>query len=197
MNIVTQIAGAELNSLWQTAMLAFLIWFAIRLFGPRWNGATRHLIWWIALTAIVILPCIRWRFPAAPVNRAHVQTQRARACVSRSGRHATRTACRAGSRHRHERANHTVALAPAGDLVRTLRDARGEDCAQLLPPARHQEERNTMEPSAARRYAANESAHFVRGFVAYRGGLFASGRDRAREPVCAVDRHGNALRAAA
>jgi beta-lactamase regulating signal transducer with metallopeptidase domain len=75
-NSTSHIAGAELNSLWQTATLAFLIWFAIRLFGAHWNGATRHVIWWIALIATVILPCIRWRAQPASVNRAHVQTQR-------------------------------------------------------------------------------------------------------------------------
>jgi uncharacterized protein (TIGR03435 family) len=58
MNAVTLIAGAVLNSLWQAVLLAFLVWLAIKLVGPHVNAATRHLIWWITLVAIAILPCI-------------------------------------------------------------------------------------------------------------------------------------------
>ena len=66
MNAVTLIAGAVLNSLWQAVLLAFLVWLAIKLVQPHVNAATRHLIWWITLAAIIILPCIP---RSAPTSR--------------------------------------------------------------------------------------------------------------------------------
>jgi uncharacterized protein (TIGR03435 family) len=54
MNPVSVIAGAVLNSLWQAAALALLV----RIGATRLNAATRHLIWWITLAAIVLLPCV-------------------------------------------------------------------------------------------------------------------------------------------
>src|ERR1035438_7947328 len=66
MNAIADIAEAVLNSLWQTAILAFLAWLTIKLSQPRWNAATRHVIWWIVLAAIVILPGIPHGVPPAP-----------------------------------------------------------------------------------------------------------------------------------
>ncbi len=68
MNLIGAIAAAVLNSLWQSMILAFLIWAALKLAPPRMNAATRHVIWWIALAAVVALPCIPRRTPpsAAP-----------------------------------------------------------------------------------------------------------------------------------
>jgi beta-lactamase regulating signal transducer with metallopeptidase domain len=45
---------AILNSFWQAAALAGLVWLAL-----KWtsvNAATRHVIWWVALAVIVLLP---------------------------------------------------------------------------------------------------------------------------------------------
>jgi len=46
--------SAILNSFWQAAILAVLVLFAT----ARLNAATRHVIWWIALAAIIALPFV-------------------------------------------------------------------------------------------------------------------------------------------
>ena len=70
MNVVTLGAIATLNSLWQGLALALLVWLALRQLS-RVNAATRHLIWWIALAAVLVLPVIPRRttitLPATPV----------------------------------------------------------------------------------------------------------------------------------
>src|SRR5690349_16084536 len=74
MNFVTLIAAAVLNSFWQAGILAFLIWLATRLLQPRLNAATRYIIWWLALAAIVLLPFIL-RTPAPiPQQQPHPST---------------------------------------------------------------------------------------------------------------------------
>jgi beta-lactamase regulating signal transducer with metallopeptidase domain len=59
MNIVGTTFAALLNSLWQSALIAALIWAALR-FLPRLhmqiNAATRCAVWWAVLTAVVLLP---------------------------------------------------------------------------------------------------------------------------------------------
>lgn len=53
--------AALLNSLWQGAAIALLVWAALR-FLPRLNlpinAATRCAVWWVVLAAVVILPVI-------------------------------------------------------------------------------------------------------------------------------------------
>jgi uncharacterized protein (TIGR03435 family) len=57
--------AAVLNTLWQAALLAALVWMALRL-APRINAATRYAIWWAALGVVLILP-------AAPASIGSVQ----------------------------------------------------------------------------------------------------------------------------
>jgi uncharacterized protein (TIGR03435 family) len=67
MNAITLIAAAVLNSLWQAAVLAFLVWLAVELARPGVNAATRHIVWWIALAAVVVLPCVPQSAPSARI----------------------------------------------------------------------------------------------------------------------------------
>lgn len=69
MNTVTEIAGSLANSAWQGAALAVAVWTAMRTARQRVNAATRHLIWWIALACVFLLPCIHWRAQPAPAPR--------------------------------------------------------------------------------------------------------------------------------
>jgi beta-lactamase regulating signal transducer with metallopeptidase domain len=59
MNIVGTTFAALLNSLWQSAAVALLVWAALR-FLPRLNvkinAATRCAVWWAVLAAVVLLP---------------------------------------------------------------------------------------------------------------------------------------------
>jgi len=59
MNILGTAFAALLNSLWQSALIALLVWAALR-FLPRVNirinAATRCAVWWAVLAAVVILP---------------------------------------------------------------------------------------------------------------------------------------------
>lgn len=61
MNAIGSIAGAVLNGIWQSVALVFLVWVAFKLVPPRVNAATRHIIWWIALAAILALPGVPHR----------------------------------------------------------------------------------------------------------------------------------------
>jgi uncharacterized protein (TIGR03435 family) len=58
MNIVIVTTGAILNTMLQAAALTILIWLAVTLFRTRINAATRYVIWWIALAAVISLPWI-------------------------------------------------------------------------------------------------------------------------------------------
>ena len=59
MNILGMTFAALLNSLWQSAAMALLVWAAVR-FLPRikitMNAATRCAVWWAVLAAVVLLP---------------------------------------------------------------------------------------------------------------------------------------------
>ena len=59
MNNILPILVAVLNSLWQAAIVAALVWLVLRL-APRINLAinagTRYLIWWAVLGIVLILP---------------------------------------------------------------------------------------------------------------------------------------------
>lgn len=44
-----------LNSLWQSAAVAGLVWLALR-FLPGVNAATRYIVWWVALAVVLLLP---------------------------------------------------------------------------------------------------------------------------------------------
>jgi len=75
MNTITLIAAAVLNSLWQVAILTFLVWLALKLLAGRVNAATRHVIWWIALAALLIVPWVHRTAPPTPaVQTARPQT---------------------------------------------------------------------------------------------------------------------------
>ncbi|HEX4278244.1 MAG TPA: M56 family metallopeptidase [Bryobacteraceae bacterium] len=64
MNHILAILEALMNSLWQAAIVAGLVWLALR-FLPRGiagfkaveiNAATRYAIWWAALAVVLVLP---------------------------------------------------------------------------------------------------------------------------------------------
>ena len=52
---VRSLLAGTLNTLWIALALAAVVW-AIGAFLPRTNAATRHLLWWLALAFVVILP---------------------------------------------------------------------------------------------------------------------------------------------
>jgi beta-lactamase regulating signal transducer with metallopeptidase domain len=59
MNILGTVVAALLNSLWQCAAMALMVWAALRLLPRlkiRINAATRCAVWWAVLAAVVILP---------------------------------------------------------------------------------------------------------------------------------------------
>jgi uncharacterized protein (TIGR03435 family) len=55
MNEILAILTALINSLWQAAAVAAIVWTALR-FWPRTNAATRYAIWWATLAVVLILP---------------------------------------------------------------------------------------------------------------------------------------------
>jgi uncharacterized protein (TIGR03435 family) len=68
MRLVSDVLAAVLNSLWQAALVAGLVWVALRLLKPgslhKINAATRYAIWWGVLAVTLMLPAapaaIRW-----------------------------------------------------------------------------------------------------------------------------------------
>jgi uncharacterized protein (TIGR03435 family) len=72
--LVTLISGAVLNTFWQTVILAFLIWLSLKLLQPRLNAATRHIVWWITLAAVVALPCLPRRSPRIAEQQPSART---------------------------------------------------------------------------------------------------------------------------
>ena len=65
MSTVTFIVESVLNTLWQSALLAGAVWTALRLSRTRLNSATRYVIWWVTLGAVLALPWVH-RESAAP-----------------------------------------------------------------------------------------------------------------------------------
>src|SRR6516165_8816001 len=53
MNIVV----AVLNSFWQAAALAALVWLALKVL-PGVNASTRYVIWFAALLLLLVLPAV-------------------------------------------------------------------------------------------------------------------------------------------
>jgi uncharacterized protein (TIGR03435 family) len=80
MNLILPILEALMNSLWQAAIVAGLVWLALRFlprFGIDLNAATRYAIWWAALAVVLVLPiapamlrALRPRPPAAAQKAA-------------------------------------------------------------------------------------------------------------------------------
>ena len=59
MNAILEVFEAVLNSLWQAAIVAALIWLALKLTArikTPFNAATRYVIWWAALAVVLVLP---------------------------------------------------------------------------------------------------------------------------------------------
>jgi len=63
--LITDVFMPLLNSLWQGASIAALIWIVMR-FLPRLNAATRYAIWWAVLAAVLLLPLVPGRQPSQP-----------------------------------------------------------------------------------------------------------------------------------
>src|SRR6185295_14712016 len=57
MNTLIAIFLAIFNSLWVAALLAGLVWLAMR-FAHQINAATRFAIWWAVLAVVMILPAL-------------------------------------------------------------------------------------------------------------------------------------------
>ncbi len=55
MRIAGEVLLAVVNSLWQAALVATLVWAALR-FAKRMNAATRYAIWWAVLGVSLALP---------------------------------------------------------------------------------------------------------------------------------------------
>ncbi len=76
------ILAAVLNSLWQAAIVAALVWLGLRLLpriGIYVNAATRYVIWWAALGVILLLPLAprileTLRAPARPIPPATIMS---------------------------------------------------------------------------------------------------------------------------
>ena len=47
-----------LNTFWQAAAVALLVWAALR-WMPRINAATRGVVWWSVLALVLLLPVMR------------------------------------------------------------------------------------------------------------------------------------------
>src|SRR5437868_1692305 len=86
MNHILPTLVAVLNSLWQSALAAMLVWLALK-FLPRTrvsiNAATRHVIWWATLTVVLVLPvaprlmeALHTRVQPAPAAAMYVQSRR-------------------------------------------------------------------------------------------------------------------------
>ncbi|HEY4362139.1 MAG TPA: M56 family metallopeptidase [Bryobacteraceae bacterium] len=52
--MLVAILAAGLNSLWQAAVAAALVWIALKLLPV--NAATRYAIWWVVLAVVLVLP---------------------------------------------------------------------------------------------------------------------------------------------
>ncbi len=76
----TSIFAALLNTLWQTAALAGAAWLAMA-FGRRMNAATRYLVWWAVLAAMLalpllpLLPLLSWTTTPPPHAAAAIQAE--------------------------------------------------------------------------------------------------------------------------
>jgi beta-lactamase regulating signal transducer with metallopeptidase domain len=69
MNILGTAFAALLNSLWQSALIALLVWATLRLLpriNIRINAATRCAVWWAVLVAVVVLPLAPQRIHVRP-----------------------------------------------------------------------------------------------------------------------------------
>ena len=53
------VLAALANTVWQVLALLAIVWVALR-YAPRMNAATRHLIWWTVLAAVVLMPFAPW-----------------------------------------------------------------------------------------------------------------------------------------
>jgi uncharacterized protein (TIGR03435 family) len=59
MTALLDLFAAALNSLWQAALLAMIVWLALRALPgvrARFNAATRYVIWWAVLGVVLVLP---------------------------------------------------------------------------------------------------------------------------------------------
>src|ERR1022692_2459595 len=54
MRVASEVLIALLNSLWQAALVAGVVWLALRFL--RVNAATRYAIWWAVLAVTLALP---------------------------------------------------------------------------------------------------------------------------------------------
>jgi uncharacterized protein (TIGR03435 family) len=59
MNAITFIVDSVLNTLWQSVILAGAVWIGLRFSRIRLNAATRYVIWWMTLVAVLALPWIQ------------------------------------------------------------------------------------------------------------------------------------------
>jgi uncharacterized protein (TIGR03435 family) len=79
MTAITSVFSAILNSLWQALAVAALAGLTIRVLRRHLNAATRHLIWWLVMGAVILLPVV-------PRSAPSPAAQPARAPVATTGR---------------------------------------------------------------------------------------------------------------
>ena len=65
---------AVLNTLWLALAVAAVVWLALRLM-PRVNGATRHAVWWIVLSLVVLMPFATLLLRPAPPVPSRARTE--------------------------------------------------------------------------------------------------------------------------
>src|ERR1700691_776555 len=86
MRIAIEILAAVLNSLWQAALVAGVVWLALRLLRPI-NAATRYAIWWAVLAVTLALPAAPramtwWRARTGPTLEASPRVAMPRAVAA-------------------------------------------------------------------------------------------------------------------
>ena len=77
MNSIVQILIAVLNSLWQAAIVAALVWLALKFARRRnlaMNAATRYVVWWAALGVVLVLPAAPGALALWRTRAAHTPT---------------------------------------------------------------------------------------------------------------------------
>ena len=202
MNILGTTFAALLNSLWQSAAIALLVWAALR-FLPRMNirinAATRCAVWWAVLAAVVLLPLApqpraSLRAPLRCFYRSDVRfrcRRLLRQWPARPSRlHATSLsplACRTSSDHGRSRTARDLR-----DLVRAFSLPDRPDRPQLPLPSRHQaaQPRRLAGTDGEFQLLAAGLRHRPHGAAAgFERNRFAHGR---RIPPPRRDRSGNA-----
>ncbi len=138
MNVVTFIMDSVLNTLWQSALVVGTVWAGLKFSPARVNAATRYVIWWITLVAVLTLPWIHRASPASEHTQRPVEP-RSSARVAGRGRRSIRATCSGCACYCDESTHRHMATVGLRNLVVGVRVACLSDGAQLLLLARDKE----------------------------------------------------------